>query len=210
MRQQITERILLASLEVSAVAALLDSEEERAEQAAKLLAERERALTTALTAIAIGVGAAGAVAVGLSGREEIGIATGATEAAIGVVLLRGRKKVHFAHPKNPLRDFWFGRRQSSSFPASLWAYFEDTPSEADPGQNVRPELMRTWSHLYGLHDGSGKPGAKTAALLFGSGGTYTKDDLRLRADLLDQLEAVVSRMHEELRTLLAELTNSSR
>jgi hypothetical protein len=210
MRQQITERLLLASLEVSAVAALLDSEEERADQAANILAERERSLTTKLTSIAIGVGAGGAVAVGLSGREEIAIATGAAEAVLGVMLLRAKKKVQFTHPKNPLRDFWFGRRQASSFPASLWAYFEETPSEANPALNVRDGLMRTWGELYGFNDGSSKPGSKTAALLFGSGGVYTKDDLRLRADLLDQLEALVSRMHEELRTLLAELTVSLR
>lgn len=210
LRQQITEKLLLASLEVSAVAALIDSEEERAEQAARILAEKERSRTTVLTSIAIAVGAAGAVAVGLSGREKIGIATGGVETAVGIMMLRGEKKVQFTHPKNPIRDFRFGRRQFSSFPASLWAYFEQTPSETNPGQNVRDQLMHTWSELHGFNDGPETPGAKKAALLFGGGGTYTQDDLRLRADLLDQLEALVNQMHEELRALLAELGNSAR
>jgi hypothetical protein len=203
LRQQITDRLLLASLEVSAAAALLDSEEERAEEAANVLAERERRRATRLTSIAIGVGAAGALAVGLTGREAYGIATGVAEAVIGVMLLRTGRKVRFAHPNNPLRDFRLGIRRGSVFPAAIWTYFDETPAEGNAAISIRQELLRAWEETHRFQNGRNP--SKTSALIFGDGGAYNKDQLRLRADLIDQLEALVNRMNEALRTFLAEL-----
>jgi hypothetical protein len=206
LRQRIQEKLLLASLEVSAAAALLDSEEERADQFANVLAEKENSLTARLTAAAIAAGAAGAVVVGLTKREELAIATGGVEAAIGLFLLRGKKKAQFLHPKNPLREFWSGQRENSVFPASLWNHFDQTPSDTNPGRSIREELIAAWAQLHHLQDPPGKPGSRTAALLFGGGGIYTKEQLRLRADMLDQLEALVNRRNEGLKALLAELS----
>lgn len=205
LRQRITHAILLASIEASALIALLSSEEERADQAAGRLADRETRIANTLTALALAVGAAGAVATGFTGNDKIGIGTGLTEAGLGLRLLTLRKKTFFSHPRNPLANFWYGRHDAPAFTPRIWAYLDETPDEEHPQLSVRAQLMRTWTDLHGIGATVPEEARRLTDLLMGTGGIYTREQLRLRSDLLDQLAAVVGRMNDELRALLAEV-----
>jgi len=211
LRQSIADRIHSASLEISAIAAQIDCEEERSEQVASFIKRKEDKRDKELTAAAIGVGAAGAIASGAillgapdrDGRntvEIIGISVGITEAALGTALLVNKKRTDYNHPYNHLRCIWQTDELCDLLPPAV-AYF--LSQNIDSSQTYIERMRQEYLQFGPLSEAKNKKERdKLEALFFGNGGTYTAEQLIERANMLDQLEAMISLMKEDLRLLM--------
>lgn len=211
-------KIQNASLQVSAITAEIDCEEERAEQIANSLQQKEDLINTRLTVAAIIVGAAGAITTGVIMRNEgfnpntvesLGIGVGISEAILGMSILLNKKKAQFRHPRNFLKEIWDGPQKSSLFPPYIW-YYLNTPLsqtnsliEGTKDENLRIRLKSRWEALEQL--GNKKRKKESIDLVMGEGGKYTAELLKKRANMLDQLEAQIGLIKQDLNRLSNEI-----
>ncbi|HRE50289.1 MAG TPA: hypothetical protein PK339_02635 [Flavitalea sp.] len=206
LKQYVADRVDLASLEISATAAELDCEEERADQFKQLLREKVGKAEKKITVAAILTGASAGLLAGvlnISGRgkltEEIAIAGGIAEAGLGILSLKIDRNIVFQHQRNHLKDVWFGADSTANFPPLIWYYLSLPFKEG--GLSLRESLKTQWLSMDQL---SLKDSHKTD-LYFGVGGKYTADELEDRSNMLDQLEALISLMKKDLQLITKEL-----
>lgn len=208
LKQHVADRVDLASLEISATAAELDCEEERADQFKELLREKVGKAERKITVAAILTGAATGLLVGImniSGgssenlTEEIAITGGIAEATLGILSLKIDRNIVFHHPRNHLKDIWYGADSTANFPPMIWYYLSLPFNQGSP--SLRESLKTQWLSMDQL---SLKDAGKTS-LYFGEGGKYTADELEDRSSMLDQLEAMISLMKKDLQLITKEL-----
>lgn len=213
LSQRINQAINLSSLEISAVASEIDCEEERADQISAYMKGKEKDTETRLTVGAIVVGAAGAIITGallINGEEGnmpdfIGIGAGLAEATLGLMILTNNKKVEFYHPRNALREIWEGRLTSTMFPPAVWYYLNYfNPQETDRN-SLRYQIIERWMSFEHISSAQGKKKRSLFDIYFGNGGKYSSEQLKTRANMLDQLEAQISLMKQDLKALATEL-----
>lgn len=210
--QLIHQNIMQAWLEISSVAGEMDCEEERADQIATYLNNKEDALETHLTAASIVIGAAGGLASGLllaqytdeTISEMVGIGTGFVGTILGILILIHKKKTDFYHPRNVLKDIWEGPFTSKFFPAAIWYYLNDKGS-AGSNKSLREELKERWIGFGQIDTINSVKSKKTRKLLLGTGGRYTAEQLTNRANMYDQVESVINLMKQDLKMLLRDL-----
>jgi hypothetical protein len=208
-RLKIGNQINIASMDISATAASLDCEEERADQIADVVENGERRRETRLTATAIGVGALTAIASGaiLFANAQspivdvIGIAGGITEVFLGFSLLRIEEQVDYHHKINPLKSLLDGINHDGFFPPSVWYYLNHYQAGLPENLTVREKLLNIWVNAGQI------PSIEQAeeTIYFGRGGSYTSRQLRNRANMLDQTEAQINIMQNDLKTLMLEV-----
>ncbi|WP_114789503.1 hypothetical protein U0035_08155 [Niabella yanshanensis] len=207
---QLSERIDLASLEISSFASELDCEEERITQVADFLKGKEKQRETRLTVSAIGVGAIGGVASGiLSTRSDagnsgdyLGIATGITEAILGVLILRNSKKTELLHPRNALKDIWFGQAVSDIFPPAVWYYLKYKNPNQPEELSLRERIIERWKSFNQVDP---KALNQFETLYLKDKGIYDTEALYNRAKMYDQVESYVKMIKQDLTTLSYEL-----
>lgn len=216
LSQQINQRINISSLEISAVASEMDCEEERADQIATYLKGKEDEAETKLTVGAIVVGAVGAITAGTllangntgNAPEFIGIASGLTEATLGsMIILFNKSKIHFYHPRNALKEIWEGNETSEIFPAPVWYYLNYYNPNTPNLPSLRYQIIERWMNFGQIVDANSKNKRKLIKIYFGEGGKYTAEQLNNRANMHDQLEALINLMNQDLKTLAIELEN---
>jgi hypothetical protein len=212
VRQNVMDRVLLATLDVSSTLAEIDCEGERGDHLRGRLQRIENRRTRRLSLATIMVGAftaavsGGLGLAGAAGGDLAAIVGGTTEASVASTLLLGPASGEPLHTRrNLLRDVWEGPADSLLFPRSVWRFLNRRPGGDPQRPTVAEDLRAEWRS-----DGRlGPPGSTEergrVALLFGDGGTYTVDDLELRDATLDLLEASVALMSRDLRVLLEEL-----
>lgn len=202
MHQQISQRINLASLEISAVASELNCEEERASQFAYYLKDQEGKTEKNLIISSIIIGAAGAIAGEAIANSGFNIGVSLVEASLGALMLINKRSVEFYHHDNALTDIWNNTNTSNYFPPSIWYYLTYVhPSNNE--KSLSQLLVEKWQ-LFGQISKQ-KKNEKNQILYFGIGGKYSADELTNRADMLDQTESYVSLMKQDLRTLASEI-----
>lgn len=207
---QLSERIDLASLEISSFASELDCEEERITQVADFLKGKEKQKETRLTVAAIGVGAIGGVASGiLSTRSDagnsgdyLGIATGITETILGVLILRNNKKTELLHPRNALKDIWFGQAVSNIFPPAVWYYLTYKNPNQPEEPSLRERIIERWKSFNQVDP---KELNRFVTLYLKDKGIYDTEALYNRAKMYDQIESYVKMIKQDLTTLSYEL-----
>ncbi|MFT2010476.1 hypothetical protein ACMA1I_17510 [Pontibacter sp. 13R65] len=210
LTETINHRIDIASLEISAISSELDCEEERTDQIATYLRHKEDDSETKLTVGAIVVGATGAILSGLvlnkgNASEYIGIGAGITEATLGILILTNKRKVELQHPRNVLRTIWEGQDEAGIFPPSVWYYLTyDNPAEPDMPP-LRQQIIEKWESFGQIDRRKTSSKKKQLQMYFDDGGKYSAEELRNRANMLDQLESHVNLMKQALRNLAIEL-----
>jgi hypothetical protein len=209
-RQEITDRILLAMLDVSGMLAEIDCEGERGDQLRVHLQNAEDRRTRRLSLASILVGALTAsLSGGLSlanaaGGDVVGIVGGVTEASVAGSLLFGSAEGDLYTERNLLREVWEAPAQSSLFPPAVWRFLTGRRGDGADRPSIAELLAAEWRADERLGHGQ-PPGQDRTGLLFGTGGRYTIEDLELRDAMLDLLEASIALMSRELRVLLEEL-----
>jgi len=205
-RQLIQAQISLVSSTVSSLAAELDCEGERADQVAGYLTHLDDRRTQRLNVLGISVGAASGIGTTVidnkPGQYAFGIGGGLLAAGLGLLTLRQQgHTVEFAHPRNLLADVWTEAPASATWPPSVW-YMLSTPAFSNAGQtSLAHNTRQRWQHYRQLAHLSSKQGQELATLLFGEGGTYSADELTLRANMLNELQSAVRLLNQELQAL---------
>ena len=205
LKQRIDHRINIASLEVSAVASEMDCEEERTSQVANYLKGSESEMESKLTIAAVVVGASGAIATGGvikndAASNTVGIATGITEASLGLLMLFNNRKIDFYHQRNALREIWEWKPVSSNFPPFVWYYLTYRDPNKD-APSIRQTILEKWEDFGQISEGEDEEGQPVVPIYFGDGGKYTTDQLVNRADMYDQLESHITLMKQDLKAL---------
>ncbi|NML66131.1 hypothetical protein HHL22_13040 [Hymenobacter sp. RP-2-7] len=205
-RQRIQAQISLVSSTVSSLAAELDCEGERADQVAGYLQHLDDRRTQRLNVLGISVGAASGIGTTVidskPGQYAFGIGGGLLAAGLGLLTLRQQgHTVEFRHPRNLLTDVWAEAPTSATWPPSVW-YMLSTPAFSNAGQtSLAHNARQRWQHYGQLAHLDSKQGQELTALLFGEGGTYSADELTLRANLLNELQSAVRLLNQELQAL---------
>lgn len=211
LSQKIHQHINIASIEISAIASEIDCEEERADQIATYLEGKQSETESRLTVGSIVVGAAGAIATGVllangnktNTPEYIGIGTGIAEATLGLMILLNTRKVTFLHPRNVLKEVLEGKEISAAFPVSVWYYLNYyNPSEPEK-ISLRQQIIDHWMDFGQIS--SALKNKKHTDIYFEEGGKYTSQQLKNRSNMLDQLEAQINLMKQDLSALAIEV-----
>lgn len=210
--QKIHQKINIASLEISSVASELDCEEERADQVAQFLKGKEDNTEKNLVIGSIIVGAAGTIAAEVLSNSDtkqstvssVAIGASLAEASLGVLMLTNTKKTDFFHPRNALSDIWNVPKVSSYYPASIWYYLNTEDKEKQRKSFVKL-LVDEWLNYEQIAESKDKDKDKIYDLYFGKGGLYTSEQLKNRADMMDQVEAFITLMKQDLKELAIEI-----
>jgi hypothetical protein len=214
LRQAITERIMAAMLDASAVVGELDCEGERGDQLESVLTGIETRRTRRLTIAGILVGAltagvSGGLGLGASAAAEniAGIIGGGAGAALGLGQLGGGESGVLRTERNLLAEVWEGPAEPRLFPPTVWTYLvrERVGPVGHQAGRLREGLIAAWR----AGDRFGPPGSAEErdriALIFGPGGRYTVADLTVRESCLELVQASVALMSRDLRLLLGDL-----
>lgn len=215
IRQDINHRIDLASLEISSVTAELDCEEERLDQIASYLSDKEKKTETHLTVGSIILGSLSAIVTGIlvSGNDEsnasdmIGVGVGVADAAIGILILTSHRKIELNHHRNVLREIWTATETSTVYPPSIWYYLNYHNPNNKEDISLREQLINNWKN-FGQVSSSKKDSTNNPAdIYFGDGGKYTTDQLENRANMYDQIESAIKLMKQDLRNLTLSISS---
>jgi hypothetical protein len=211
-RRHITDRITLGMLEVSSAVVESDCEEGRATLLAEHLQKVRDERTGVYTVIAlIGSGAAtvisGGIALAAAGvSTAANIATvvgGSFELTFGLLAEGGTDTGEFHHQHNLLKDIWTGT--NTGFPTPVWNFMNTPVMDDSSQQTLRELLIIRWREEGRLGKTGSEMEERRIQLFFGDGGTYSVDELRARAAMLDLLKTDISLMHQGLTRLIREL-----
>jgi hypothetical protein len=213
-RQHIMNRLMLVSTEVASMSAELDCEGERAAQIADFLTEKENRKVKVFTALSITVGAiTGAITTVLqtqngsvAAQEIIGIGGGLASAGLGLSTLFSNRSIVYHHPRNLLTDIWNDGEKTSVYPPAVWHMLKEESFSGTGKTSVCQHIRERWQHYGMLGDTTSKDFVKVQALFFGEGGRYSQDQLRIRASMLNQVQAEVRLMTQDLHILMLELS----
>ena len=203
-RVVLLERVEVTRTILEATVAELECERERSRQLASHLEARTERWTTRFTISSILVGAATTIASGLLlsntstlPQEVVAVGGGALTGGLALVSLSSHPRIEIKHERNALADVWLGPRVPSTFPLVVWAYLARPEFSNEQAESIRAHVVARWKEVQVEGD------ALDVALLFGAGGWYDADSLNLRAAMLDQVEAEVRLMNQDLATLVA-------
>jgi hypothetical protein len=204
-RQAVTDRVVLALLDVQAMLATIDCEGERADQLRGQLARNEarRARNLGLAGILVGAGTA-ALTGGLSlagsaaSANTAGIVGGSAEAGVASLLLFGGASGVLRSRSNLLAEVYRQPAQSTLFPATIWRYLTRRDAPGQP--SIAEEIVAEWRSAGLLEE----PEAEEP--LFRPEARLAIEDLERRDAMLDLTEARIALMSRDLRQLLEEVT----
>lgn len=204
-RVRVLNRLALARTMVDATLAELACESERAQQVATFLEAKQQVRNTGFVVSSVVVTSISAVVVAFlfnpnSKSEEVAAATGgAIGASLALVPVIRHPTIEFLHNPNALAEIWTRPARPRTFPDFVWAFLTQPQLSNGGGSSLRARVVAHWKEEYQKQAGSGF----NERLLFGAGGRYDAATLRLRANMLHQVEADVSLVNQDLAGLAA-------
>lgn len=202
IRQQIQQRLLQVSTEIASLAAELDCEGERADQLGTFLDQRDQKRIRNLTVLSVVIGAVTTVATSLIQADgvdkTVGIGGGLISAGLGgAAAFSSNKAVPFQHERNLLADIWESADQSATYSPFIWYVLNEKGFSNTKQLSIRANIRQRWQRYV-------VPNAtdEQQQLFFGKGGRYQADDLHTRANMLNQLQASVRSINQDLQSLL--------
>jgi len=138
-------------------------------------------------------------------QNGFAIGGGVVTAGLGVASLDVHLHIRVEHPHNPLADVWFGPKESTLYPPMVWGYLTEPEFSNDQREPIRKRIVERWVRFQGVR----KDEPKLVALLFGAGGTYDEETLRMRASMIDQVKAEVDLMNQDIAALAARMREAA-
>ena len=208
LRQELSDRVLLALFDASSVAAELECEKGRADAVASGMEEIQNNIQQRRTVIALLADATAGLLSGLflfggsdtlaGGADIIG---NLLQGSFGWAALGGQQQYELRLTRNHLSEVWEGPEFSSLFPQSVWRFLNGPVREGRPASR-REIIVQEWKKRFTeLDTEKGRPRRE---LFFGEGGTFTGTQLRHRAEMLDRVKASVRLMSKDLNLLFKE------
>jgi hypothetical protein len=219
LHQQITEAVIVASLDVDSVVDQIDNEHAQiVELQSNLLARRQRAIGTtnlATLALSTGLGAVSGVLQFSNTTKGTGNAIGFAAGGLSTLLsFRSLRQQHSeGRPAwvlpNMLAPFFSETQVHSVYPADTWAYLNSAPDGAVSQLSRREQLLAQW-HLAGRFPplGSAQSNAKIGLLT-----DTDAADKKLSMELLSERAAMLADVRVEvsaMKRFLAEVLSRSR
>jgi hypothetical protein len=203
--RKIHSRLLLASTEILSLVAELDCEGERAEQLANYLDGRDERRIRNLTLLSIVAGAVTTVVTAFltdeNAEKVVGIGGGLVSAGVGgAAAFSSNRSVPFVHTRNLLTDIWSQSEQSSVYSPFIWYVLNEKQFSNSGQTSIRHNIRQRWRE-YVLQEATDQQ----QQLYFGPGGDYQSGDLHARSDMLNQLQASVRSINQDLQSLLSNL-----
>ncbi|PAW93733.1 hypothetical protein CKK33_09600 [Mucilaginibacter sp. MD40] len=198
--------LLLAVSDINSAAAELDCEGERVDQVGSYVDNINTTRNNRYTAASVVLGALTSVtgvfikAEGLNNAITVG--GGVLTGGLGLLTLNpGGKKVQFSHHRNLLKDIWLQQNTDSHFSGWIW-YMLSEKSFSNKGESsLMYNLRKRW--ITYQFDNDEKQAARS--VIFTDGGTYKADDLHSRASMINQLQAVIRSINQNLNNLMLQM-----
>lgn len=211
IREKINSRILQAQSEISSVSAELDCEGERLDQIAKYVDDKNSFKMNKLTVGSIVLGTASAIAGVLIKNNKwnngVTIGAGALGAGLGFAMLNPKGvKVELIHQRNLLRSVWENKNINHSFPPFIWYMMNEKHFSNSGDYSLIHNVRKRWiNYQFGKDEKSAEK-----SVIFSNGGTYLADDLHARAQMINQMQAVIRSLNQNLDFLIREVGKNER
>lgn len=205
LKTKIHDRVLSVETEINSIAAELDCEGERADQLGAYLDNINKKRTNLLTAASIIAAAGTTIATvlvqGDGAKNGVAIGGGLLSAGLTAFTISPRgKRLRLVHERNLLTDIWYAPVSSSVYPPAVWYILREKAFSNGGQVSLLESIHRRWITF--------EPDAAKETLLFKDGGVYTADDLHTRANMLNQVQATVRSINQDLQGLLQDLSAS--
>ncbi|MEO6904305.1 MAG: hypothetical protein ABI315_14295 [Bacteroidia bacterium] len=207
-KQQVFNKLLLASTELQSIAAELDCESEGSKQLANYLDQINDTRIQKLTILSVITGAATAIITSISTSRATQVSVGVGGSIIsalsgGLAAFSSRKRIEVKHNRNLLADVWYCPKTSTVYPPFIWFVLNAKEFNADGSVSTIVSLKNRWIEE-GLINLSEKE--KTEYLFFGTGGSYLANDLHTRTSMLNQLKVEVRSINQNLQSFMLKLS----
>jgi len=205
-KQEIANRLIVCRTEIAGIAAELDCEGERADQLSAYMSKKESKKVNKLTVASITLGAFTAIAAILIKPQKtsdgVAITGGLGSAGLGLASLSSSRKTEYMHPRNLLTDIWYEPVSSTYYPTTIWYLLNHKEFSNNKQYSICHNIQNRWKEYNQLGDIDSKKTKKQIDLLFGNGGVYTSELLATRANMLNQLQASIKLLDQEIQQLL--------
>ncbi|MES2733463.1 MAG: hypothetical protein V4714_17085 [Bacteroidota bacterium] len=213
IRQNISEHIMLASLDVSNVLAEIECEQDRALAMKNYLQLQADKRTRKLTIYSILAGAISTIFVSTltlsNGKpeyiESVSVGGGLIGGYLAVRTLTTTDQALFNHPRNHLKDIRDNPKRSKVYPPMVWHFLTRELENQAQTPTAREIILDRWKELNLLTEAQSEAQRARLELLFGNGGIYGNDEISHRISLIDSLETEIALMQQELQQLQQEL-----
>lgn len=209
VKQELNQRIALANNDLTSSLAELTCEKARMMEAKSSLdgwINRSVARVTVASIVVGGAATIAASAVSLAEGENqteqsIAIAGAVVGSYLGFKALANKKTIRFMHPRNHLQDFWEEKAHSRIFSPIIWNFVSKNFILKGENTNGKKEVIKKWANSNLLKKGD----TKMEKLLMGVGGAYSSDELGVRINMFEGIEAEIDLIKYDLKRLQQEL-----
>ncbi|SNR30619.1 hypothetical protein [Flavobacterium sp. ov086] len=208
LKQKITDRLILTSIEINALASELDCNGERINKLADFIDNINNKKTKNLTVASVTLGALTTVATVLiknnNASNIIGVSGGLLSAGLGALTISPKgKKIDLKLQRNLLGNIWYNDNSNQAYPNSIWTILNEKQFSNSGENDLQESIKNRWLQ----YNFDGKMDAETQKLFFDDGGIYTADDLHSRANMLNELQATVRSLEQDLKSLAVKLNS---
>lgn len=208
LKQKITDRLILTSIEINALASELDCNGERIDKLANFVTDINNKKTKNLTVASVTIGALTTVATVLiknnNASNIVGVSGGLLSAGLGALTISPKgKKIELKLQRNLLRNIWFNDNTNGAYPNAIWTILNDKEFSNSGKNDLQESIKNRWLQ----YNFDGKIDTETEKLFFYDGGIYTADDLSSRANMLNELQATVRSLEQDLKSLSIRLNS---
>ena len=148
-KQQIFNRLLLASVEVASLAAELDCESERSKQLGDYLDHLNDTRVEKYTILSVIAGAITGIATLGNKNSNAQIVVGVSGSIVsavfgGLAAVSSKQKIVFKHPRNLLSDIWYESRTSPYYPPFIWFILKQKEFSGNQKYSIIHNIKERW------------------------------------------------------------------
>lgn len=209
LKQKITDRIVLTSIEINALASELDCNGERINKLADFIDDLNNKRTKNLTVASVTLGALTTVATVLiknnNASNIVGVSGGLLSAGLGALTISPKgKKINLKLQRNLLGNIWYNDNLNQAYPNSIWTILNEKEFSNSGEKSLQESIKNRWLQ----YNFDGEIDLKNQKLFFDDGGIYTADDLHSRANMLNELQATIRSLEQDLKSLAVRLNGN--
>jgi hypothetical protein len=228
-KQQIFDRLLLASIEVASLAAELDCESERSKQLANYLDQindtrvQRFTILSGITGAVTGIGTS--ISKNYGSQVTIDIIGSIVSGVFGgLAVISSKNNIVVTHKRNLLADIWNDPKTSTVYSPFIWYVLNSKEFNSDSSYSTINSLKvrwveeglvdtttnrhdKTWIGRFLVKEGIlDTTNTKKHELFFGNGGKYRANDLHTRSSMINQLKAEIRSINQDLQSLMLKLS----
>ncbi|TAE67944.1 MAG: hypothetical protein EAZ85_14640 [Bacteroidetes bacterium] len=215
LKQEISQRLLIAESDISTNLAELECEKTRINAASSYLADYNQTRINRATMGAILSGVISGVLTGAvalynpdssnTQQQVLTIAGAVAGGYFGVKAFGTKRKINFLHARNHLKEIWEKREYSQNFSPSIWIFMRKEFRSKGKTTNGLDMIINSWK-AEGILDESAKNYQKKINLLIKSnGGAYSSSDLQDRLNMLVVIQQEIDVMKYDLKRVQQEI-----